>query len=70
MIEASSTRRADGWAPTLIYNNGGRVIAALRCGTMQEAIRESEDMLDCMRQYPNTFLNCHPEPHQCIDLSQ
>lgn len=35
----------DGWAPALEYDNGGVVIAAIRCGTMNEALREASEML-------------------------
>ena len=25
--------------------------------------------IPCMAEYPEAFTECHPEPHQCIDLS-
>jgi len=59
----------DGWAPALEYDNGGVVIAAIRCGTMDEALRESAEMLGCMSEYPDAFTNNHPAPNQLIDLS-
>jgi hypothetical protein len=68
--KASATRKADGWAPTLDYPNGGRVIAALRCGTLDEALLESLAMIDCMEDHPGAFVNNHPEPNQLIDLTK
>ena len=59
----------DGWAPALEYDNGGVVVAALRCGTMDEAIRESCEMLGCMSNYPDAFTHNHPAPNQLVDLS-
>lgn len=59
----------DGWAPSLEYDNGGVVIAATRCGTMNEAIREASEMLGCMSDYPDAFTHKHPAPTQMIDLS-
>lgn len=59
----------DGWAPALEYDNGGVVIAAIRCGTMNEALRESSEMLGCMSDYPDAFTDNHPAPNQLIDLS-
>jgi hypothetical protein len=68
-IKASATRKSDGWAPTLEYQNGGRVIGQQRCGTMEEATGEASDMIGCMSQYPEAFRNNHPTPNQLIDLS-
>jgi len=59
----------DGWAPALEYDNGGVVIAAIRCGTMNEAIREAAEMLGCMSDYPDAFRHNHPASNQLIDLS-
>ena len=59
----------DGWAPALEYDNGGVVIAAIRCGTMNEALREASEMLGCMSDYPDAFTHNHPAPNQMIDLS-
>jgi hypothetical protein len=69
MIKPSCRRMKDGWAPALEYDNGGVVLAAIRCGTMNEAIRESSEMLGCMSDYPDAFTNNHPAPNQLIDLS-
>jgi hypothetical protein len=69
MIKPSCRRMKDGWAPALEYDNGGVVIAAIRCGTMNEALRESSEMLGCMSEYPESFRNNHPAPNQLIDLS-
>lgn len=68
-IKASATRKSDGWAPTLEYQNGGRVIGQQRCGTMEAATEESADMIRCMDEYPEAFRNNHPAPDQLIDLS-
>lgn len=51
-IKASATRKSDGWAPTLEYQNGGRVIGQQRCGTMDEATGEASEMIGCMSEYP------------------
>ena len=59
----------DGWAPALEYDNGGIVIAAIRSGTMNEALREASEMLGCMSDYPDAFRFNHPAPNQLIDLS-
>jgi len=68
-IKPSSRRMKDGWAPALEYDNGGVVIAALRCGTMDAAMGEACEMLGCMSDYPDAFRNNHPAPNQLIDLS-
>ena len=68
-IKASATRKSDGWAPMLEYQNGGRVIGRQRCGTMEDATAESSDMIRCMSEYPEAFRNNHPAPNQMIDLS-
>ena len=59
----------DGWAPALEYDNGGVVIAAIRCGTMNESLREASEMLGCMSDYPDAFTHNHPAPNQLIGLS-
>ena len=59
----------DGWSPALEYDNGGVVIAAIRYGTMNEALDEASEMLGCMSDYPDAFTNNHPAPNQMIDLS-
>jgi hypothetical protein len=69
MIKPSCRRMKDGWAPALEYDNGGVVIAAIRCGTMNEALREASEMLGCMSDYPDAFTHNHPAPNQMIDLS-
>jgi hypothetical protein len=69
MIKPSCRRMKDGWAPALEYDNGGVVIAAIRCGTMNEAIREAAEMLGCMSDYPDAFRHNHPASNQLIDLS-
>lgn len=58
----------DGWAPALEYDNGGVVIAAIRCGTMNESILEAAEMLGCMSDY-DAFTHNYPSPNQLIDLS-
>ena len=68
-ITASSSRKANGWAPVLEYPNGGRVVGQQRLGSMAEAIQEAKELIACMAEYPEAFTECHPEPHQCIDLS-
>ncbi len=68
-IRASATRKAGGWYPTLEYAHGGRVIGDIQCGTMSEAVKESEDMLRCMNDFPSAFQRNHPAPNQLIDLS-
>jgi len=68
-IKASSTRKSNGWAPTLEYQNGGRVIGQQRCDSMREAIGEASDLIRCMSEYPEAFRNNHPAPNQLIDLS-
>jgi len=69
MIKPSCRRMKDGWAPALEYDNGGVVIAAIRCGTMNEALGEASEMLGCMSDYPDAFTNNHPAPNQMINLS-
>jgi len=69
-ISTSTKRCADGWAPVLAYDNGGRVISAIRCATEREALIESADMINCINEYPNAFANNHPSENQCIDLSK
>ena len=64
----SASRKADGWAPTLEYSNGGRVIGQQRCGSMESAIEESRQMIQCMTNHPVAFRNDHPAPNQLIDL--
>jgi hypothetical protein len=68
-IKPSCRRMKDGWAPALEYDNGGVVIAAIRCGTMNEALREASGMLGCMSDYPDAFTSNHPAPNQLIDLA-
>jgi hypothetical protein len=68
-IRAAATRKADGWYPTLEYAHGGRVIGAIQCGTLVEAVYESENMIQCMADYPVAFRSNHPAPNQLIDLS-
>ncbi len=68
-IKASATRKSDGWAPTLEYQNGGRVIGRQRCGTMDEATGEASEMIVCMNEYAEAFRNKHPAPNRLIDLS-
>ena len=68
-ITASSSRKANGWAPVLEYDNGGRVVGQQRFGTMQQAEQEAAELISCMAEYPDSFTDCHPNPHQCIDLS-
>jgi len=69
MIKPSCRRMKDGWAPSLEYDHGGIVIAAIRCGTMNEALREASEMIGCMSDYPDAFTHSHPAPNQMIDLS-
>lgn len=69
MIKPSCRRMKNGWAPTLEYDNKNVVITAIRCGTMNEALREASEMLACMSEYPDAFTNNHPAPNQMIDLS-
>jgi hypothetical protein len=64
----SASRKEDGWAPTLEYFNGGRVVGKQRCGSMEEAVEESRQMIKCMTDYPVSFRNNHPAPNQLIDL--
>ena len=68
-IRAAGTRKADGWYPTLEYAHGGRVIGDIQCVTLAEAVHESENMIQCMADYPVAFLSNHPAPNQLIDLS-
>lgn len=68
-IKPSCRRMKDGWASALEYDNGGVVIAAIRYGTMNEALDEASEMLGCMSDYPDAFTNNHPAPNQMIDLS-
>ena len=67
-IKPNCCRLKDGWAPALEYDNGGVVIAAIRYGTMNEALNEASEMLGCMSDYPDAFTNNHPAPNQMIDL--
>lgn len=67
-IRASATRKMGGWYPTLEYSNGGRVIGNIRCWTMNAAVRESVEMIQCMADHPAAFLDNHPTPNQLIDL--
>lgn len=66
----SASRKADGWAPTLEYTNGGRVVGQQRCGSMDEAVEESRQMIQGMSDYPVSFWNNHPAPNQLIDLGE
>lgn len=65
---ASSTRKANGWAPVLQYANGGRIVAHLRFATKEAAESEASDMVGFMRMYPEMFVKEHPKPNQCIEL--
>jgi hypothetical protein len=69
MIKSSCRRMKDGWAPALEYDNGGMVIASIRCGTMNRALQEAAEMLRCMSDYPDAFTHNHPAPNQMINLS-
>lgn len=68
-IKASATRKANGWYPTLEYPNGGRVIGNIQCETMDKAVSESVEMIDCMAEHPVAFKNNHPAANQLIDLT-
>jgi hypothetical protein len=65
----NAVRKADGWAPAIDYENGGRIIGCLRFGTKESAKRESSKMIGCMELHPGAFANDHPGPNQLIDLS-
>lgn len=69
-INPSCRRMSDGWAPALAYDNGGCVIAAIRCATMDDAIREASNMIRCILDHPSAFANNHPAPNQLVDLSK
>jgi hypothetical protein len=68
-IYPDATRKADGWAPTLEYKNGGKVIGQQRYATFQDALREALEMISCIADYPKLFKNNHPAPNQLIDFS-
>lgn len=68
-IRASATRKSNGWAPTLEYQNGGRVIGQQRCETMEQACAESASMIQSMSECPEAFRNNHPGTNQLIELS-
>lgn len=70
MIKPSCRRMRDGWAPALEYDNGGVVIAAMRCGTMSQAISEAYEMLGCMSDYPDAFTHNHPAPNQIFMIPE
>lgn len=44
------------------------MIGQQRCGSMEEAIEESRQMIQCMSDYPVSFRSNHPTPNQLIDL--
>jgi hypothetical protein len=70
MKKASAMRKANGWAPVVEYYNGGKIIGQQRFSTMEEAIQESENLIDCMDEHPVAFENNHPQENQLIDLSK
>lgn len=69
-IRPNAVRKSDGWAPALDYENGGRVIGMQRHWSMEQALRESQEMIQCMTDYPESFQSNHPNPHELIDLGQ
>ena len=69
LIKPNATRKGDGWAPVLEYENGGRVIGQQRLATMGDALDESQAMIQCIWDYPEAFKNNHPAENQLIDLS-
>jgi hypothetical protein len=66
----SCRRMKDGWAPALEYENGGVVIAAFRCETMSEALREASAMIGWKKVSPDAFTSIHPAPTQLTDLTE
>lgn len=67
-IKPSAARKANGWAPVLEYQNGGRVVGQQRFGTLAEATLEAAEMVSCIRDHPAAFTRNHPDANQCIDL--
>ena len=68
MITPSSTRKSDGWHPTLLYANGGRVVGRQALSTMEAAHAEAEEMVVHMEEFPGAYSSNHPAPNQLIDL--
>lgn len=60
----SACRQPEGWAPVLLYPNGGRVISTQRVGTISEAYREANQMIAWLRENPQTAF-----PHPAINTA-
>lgn len=51
-IDATTSRRADGWAAVLAFTNGGRQLFSSRHGTHDSALLEAQHAKRARLEYP------------------
>jgi hypothetical protein len=67
-IEATTTRKANGWHAVLAFPNGGRQVFSAPHGTMDAAMQEARHAKRAGDLYPQCRIR-DPRPHELIELA-